>query len=46
MIGIRTSRPCQIFSDDEDEAQEEFRPGPRTGSDRVGPIEEDSSLCD
>ena len=34
------------FSDDEDEAQEEFRPGPRTGSDRDGSIEEDSSLCD
>ena len=32
------------FSDDEDEAQEEFRPGPRTGSDRDGTIEEESSL--
>ena len=34
------------FSDDEDETQEEFRPGPRTGSDRDGSIEEESSLCD
>ena len=24
----------------------EFRPGPRTGSDRDGSIEEESSLCD
>ena len=34
------------FSDDEDETQEEFRPGPRTGSDRDGSIEEESNLCD
>ena len=34
------------FSDDEDETQEGFRPGPRTGSDRDGSIEEESSLCD
>ena len=34
------------FSDDEDETQVEFRPGPRTGSDRDGSIEEESSLCD
>ena len=34
------------FSDDEDETQEEFRPWPRTGSDRDGSIEEESSLCD
>ena len=34
------------FSDDEDETQVEFRPGPRTGSDRDDSIEEESSLCD
>ena len=34
------------FSDDEDETQVEFRPGPRTGSDRDGSIDEESSLCD
>ena len=34
------------FSDDEDETQVEFRPGPRTGSDCDGSIEEVSSLCD
>ena len=34
------------FSDDEDETQVEFRPGTRTGSDRDGSIEEESSLCD
>ena len=34
------------FSDDEDEPQVDFRPGPRSGSDRDGSIEEESSLCD
>ena len=34
------------FSDDEDEVQEESRPGPRTGSDRDGSVEEASNLCD
>ena len=34
------------FCDDEDEAQEESRPGPRTGSDRDGSVEEASNLCD
>ena len=34
------------FSDDEEETQVELRPGPRTGSDRDGSIEEESSLCD
>ena len=34
------------FSDDEDETQVEFRPGPWTGSDRDDSIEEESSLCD
>ena len=29
-----------------DETHEEFRPGQRTGSDRDGTIEEESSLCD
>ena len=34
------------FSDDEDEAQEESRPGPQTGSDRDGSVEEESNPCD
>ena len=34
------------FSDDEDETQVEFRPGPRTGSDCDGSIEEQSCLRD
>ena len=34
------------FSDDEDEVQEETRPGPRTGSDRDGSVEEALNLCD
>ena len=34
------------FSDDEDETQVEFRPGPMTGSDRDDSIKEESSLCD
>ena len=34
------------FSDDEEETQVELQPGPRTGSDRDGSIEEESSLCD
>ena len=34
------------FSDNDDETQEEFRPGPRTGSDRHGSIEEVSKACD
>ena len=34
------------FSDEEDETQVEFRPVPRTGSDRDGSIKEQSSLCD
>ena len=32
------------FSDDEDEVQEETRPGPRTGSDRDGSVEEALNL--
>ena len=34
------------FSEDEDETQVEFRPGPRTGSDRDGSIVEQSCVCD
>ena len=34
------------FSNNKDETQVEFRPGPRTGSDRDDSIEEESSLCD
>ena len=34
------------FSDNEDETQEKFQPGPRTENDRHGSIEEVSRVCD
>ena len=34
------------FSDNDDETQEELRPGPRTGSDRRDSIGEVSGVCD
>ena len=34
------------FSDDETETHLEFQPGPRTGSDRDGSVEDASNLCD
>ena len=34
------------FSDDDTETSVEFQPGPRTGSDRDGSVEDASVLCD
>ena len=34
------------FSDDDTETSVEFQPGPRTGSDRDGSVEDASNLCD